>query len=102
MQDDILLVPELEQINAVNKETGATLWRQKIDYPLNPVIIGNTVYVMEMFSHEIFAFDLQTGAYMGKLHSSLPVLLGEDHEDMTSTNEMLFFSMQNFLYAYGQ
>jgi outer membrane protein assembly factor BamB len=103
LQGNVLLVTDKEHINALSKDTGKIIWQQgELTDPVNPIIIGNTVYVMEGFSREIFAFDLQTGKYEGKLHSSLPELLRTDRDELISDGNILLFSMQNFLYAYDQ
>lgn len=101
LHQNILIATDGFHIYALDNRNGIILWTANLTNPVNPVIIDNTVYVMEGFSRKIFAFDLETGKIKGALHASLPVFLRAEREDMAGAGSLLILSIKNFVYAFG-
>ena len=102
VHNDILVSINPNDIRALDRTNGEMFWEREVTFPQNPVVIGNVVYVMEGFSREIFAFEISTGNYLGKLHSSIPQFVFTERNDMVTSKGLLIFARGNRLFAFGE
>lgn len=102
IHNEILILTNPNDIRALDKINGEMLWEREITSPQNPVVIGNVVYVMEGFSRNIFAFDISTGEYLGKLYSSTPQFVFTERNYMVTSEGLLIFARGNRLFAFGE
>ena len=98
----ILFITDAQYLFAYNKSSGTLLWRAVVEFPTNPAIIENTVYVMEGFSRKIRCYDIATGKETGSFRVSFPILLLPDYRDMASTQNLLLFSRGTEIFAFGK
>lgn len=100
--NDALVVTAQHHIYALDRASGKILWKQNIETPANPTVVGDTIFVMEGFGREIFAFDARSGANKGSLFSSIPQLLYTERNDMIASGKFLIFARGNRLFTFSE
>ncbi len=93
------------ELSAIDLQTGQALWRRRLSArPVsNAVVLGGIGYVI-LEDASILAFDLNSGASVGELHTTLPALnpfLDEKGLDTDGTNLYATFG-DNKLFAFGK
>jgi outer membrane protein assembly factor BamB len=98
-----LIVTDKSNLYVFDKINGQIKWRVTIDFPQNPSIIENQIYVLEGSKRIIRVFDLDTGQGAGSLRTSFPYpLFAVGRKDMISTSNILLFSRGNEVFAFGR
>jgi len=100
LDNDFLFVMDEKNIYLIKKSNGTLAWQVGMSHPMNPVIIGDVVYVMDGFGRVIQVFNLSTGKEVGHIRVSLPHLLVVENQDMYSSADILLFSSGKYLFAY--
>jgi outer membrane protein assembly factor BamB len=96
-----IIVEGAESLTTLNRETGDMIWNTSTSYPMNPSVIGNTIFVMEGYDRIIRAFQITTGKEIGKLRaSSYHFLLASNQRDMIAVGNQLIFSRGNELLCF--
>lgn len=99
---NVVIVTDADYIYIFEKENGNLQWKARLDYPVNPTPLGDNLYVMEGFKKVIQVLDIATGNKVGSITISLPQLFLVDHQNLTSSKELLLFSKGKILYAYEE
>jgi outer membrane protein assembly factor BamB len=102
VENGLLIVSDIDYLYAFDGLTGHLIWSVGTDFPKNPSVIDNTIYILEGFTRKIRAFDIDTGKEMGFIRTSFPYLLIVDRKDMMSSSNILLFSRGNEIFAFGK
>jgi outer membrane protein assembly factor BamB len=98
-----LIIADKNNLFGFDKLDGHLKWRVATDFPQNPSIIDNQIYVLEGFTRKIRVLDIDTGKEVGSLRISFPyLLLAVGRKDMISTSNILLFSRGNEMFAFGK
>jgi outer membrane protein assembly factor BamB len=102
VEKGLLIVADTYYLYAFDKSNGHLVWKINTDFPKNPSVIGNDVFVLEGFTRKISAIDIDTGKEIGSLGTSFPYLVIVDRKDMLSSSNILLFSRGNEIFAFGK
>jgi len=98
IQNKYLLVLDMYSVITLNRDTGKPVWKTSVSAPVNPSVVGDTVFVMEGFNRTIRALQIDTGKNTGFLRASgYHLLLVDSRQNMISLDNMLIFSRGNEL-----
>jgi outer membrane protein assembly factor BamB len=97
-----LIVADTSYLYAFDKSNGRLVWKVIAEFPKNPSVIGDDLFVLEGFTRNIRVFDIDTGKDVGFLRTSFPYLLIVDRRDMLSSSNFLLFSRGNEIFAFGK
>jgi outer membrane protein assembly factor BamB len=91
--NQFIIVEGSKSLTVLNGGTGDMIWKASVSYPMNPSVLGNTIYVMGGYDRIIRAFQITTGKEIGQLRtSSYLFILAPDQRDMIAIGNLLIFS----------
>lgn len=99
---DHLVVTDLGQVCSLQRETGNRAWCINFDKPQNPVVVGNTLFVFNLFQNKITALDFNTGSRVGELAIRRLKLFRDDRILMVSVGSLLVFGQGHEVFAFGE
>lgn len=102
IHDEYFVVLSTNYVNVFQKDNGALQWSAQVGNAQSPAVLGDTLFVLGLFSRQIYSFDIKTGNKTGTLQLSLPVMMAAGHHNITAINELLVFSNGKNIYAYGK
>lgn len=102
IHDEYFVVLSTNHVNVFQKDKGALQWSAQVGNAQSPAVLGDTLFVLGLFSRQIYSFDIKTGNKTGTLQLSLPVMMAAEHHNITAINELLVFSNGKNIYAYGK
>ncbi len=100
LDGDYLFIMDESNFYVFNKSNGSLEWQENISHPMNPVVIENNLYVLEGFSRVIRVFNLATKTEIGYLRISAPHLFVVENQEMSSSTDILLFSIGHDIFAY--
>ena len=97
---DYLFFTDLDEFCALQRKDGEILWCSPIQYPQNPTVIGDVVYIFNGNSTQIAAINIENGKITGKLTLGNFNFFSTYRELMASSGGWLIFGSNREIFAF--